>query len=241
MKVALLADIHANLEAFQAVLDDIDRSGADQVVSLGDNIGYGPDPNEVVSLLRDRQILSIMGNHELVLAAPRYIKWFNAGARVSVEKSLQMITADTREFSAKLPSSADIESAHIVHGFPPASPTLYLFQIKPLRLERYFASHAQSLCFVGHTHFLEAVSHDGQTIQRAPLKEGFFPMQADHSYIINIGSVGQPRDGDPCAKYVIWDTEKHRLNVKFIAYDVERVAAKILRAGLPRQNADRLR
>lgn len=241
MKIALLADIHANLEAFQAVLTDIDRSDVDQVVSLGDNIGYGPNPNEVVSLLRDRQILSIMGNHELVLANPRYIKWFNAGARVSVEKSLAMTTAETQEYCIHLARSACIETGHIVHGFPPSSPTLYLFQIKPHRLERYFVNHARSRCFVGHTHFLEAIAYDGTSIDRAPLLEGCFPLRSDNAYIINIGSVGQPRDGNPCAKYVVWDTVQNQLQVKFIAYDIERVVAKILDLGLPRQNADRLR
>ena len=241
MKIALLADIHANLEAFQAVLDDIDQSEVDQVLSLGDNIGYGPNPNEVVSLLRDRRIASVMGNHELVLANPRYIKWFNASARVSVEKSLAMITADTHEYCRNLPRSADIESAHIVHGFPPASPTLYQFQIKPRRLERYFVNHAHSLCFVGHTHFLEAITYDGTSIERTPLVEETFFMQPVHAHIVNIGSVGQPRDGDPCAKYVVWDTVSHLLQVKFIAYDIESVVAKIIHLGLPRQNAERLR
>ena len=241
MKIALLADIHANLEAFRAVLDDIDQSDVSQVMSLGDNIGYGPSPNEVVSLLRDRRIPSIMGNHELVLANPRYIDWFNSGARVSVEKSLEMITADTRQYCSHLPRSTAIKTAQLVHGFPPASPTLYLFQIKPHRLKRYFVNHARSLCFVGHTHFLEAVAYDGMAISKTPLSEGVFPLRTNHAYIINIGSVGQPRDGNPCAKYVVWDSVKHQLQVKFIAYDIESVVAKILRLGLPRQNAERLR
>ncbi|GBC59621.1 metallophosphatase family protein [Desulfonema ishimotonii] len=241
MRIAVLADIHGNLEAFQAVLADIDRADIDDILSLGDNIGYGPDSEPVMALLRDRRIPSVLGNHELVIKKPGFYKWFNPTVRETLQKTAAALSAENIQAICDMEPFLVRHGCRFVHGFPPKSPLLYLFQASEKKQRRVFSRIGERLCFIGHTHDLGLVAFDGDHLRYLPLPEGITRLDADRRYIVNIGSVGQPRDGDNRAKYVIRDTAEDTLETRFIPYDIESVVKKILAAGYPGYFARRLR
>lgn len=240
MRVAVMADIHGNLEAFEAVLADGETRGLDATVSLGDNVGYGPDPEAVVRLLRRREIPSVAGNHELAVRNARLRRWFNPTARRSVEMTREALSRDSRDYIARLPNVRVLWGLRFVHGFPPRSPTLYLFQMSTRGYRRAFRMAPEPVMFVGHTHELDRVAWDGVSLEFPGLREDFVRLEPDRRFIVNAGSVGQPRDGDKRAKYVIWDDRERTLEVRRVAYDVAAVVRKIRKAGLPDVNATRL-
>jgi predicted phosphodiesterase len=204
MKIAVISDIHGNIEAFREVLADTEREGADSIVSLGDNIGYGPDPEEVARLIRSKNIPSAMGNHELGIARPEFLKWFNESARRSLRLTEELISAETREWLVGLPASLDFQGGLFVHGCPPDSITKYLFEIGDSDLEPILEQMAQRVCFVGHTHTLELIAFEnGFIVHSSPGQREIIRLGVEGKYIVNAGSVGQPRDGDNHAKYVL--------------------------------------
>ncbi len=240
MRIAIVSDIHGNLEAFQEVLQDIGHARADRLVSLGDNIGYGPDPDQVLRLVHGNGIRSVMGNHELGLVEPSYLNWFNASARRSLLLTGKLLSSWGREFIATLRPTLEVPSSLLVHGFPPDSITTYLFQVPEEQLLRHFAESPHRVTFVGHTHELGMIACPGKRIEHLPLREGLTHLREGHKYIVNAGSVGQPRDGNNRAKYLIFDDTAFSLEVRFIPYDIERTARKILELGFPPVNAHRL-
>jgi predicted phosphodiesterase len=240
MRMAVISDIHANLEALEQVLTDIDGSNIDRVVCLGDNIGYGPEPEQVVAMINDHHIPSILGNHELAVIDQNYLTWFNPLARRSLLKTIAMLSEKTINFISKLKPFMTYDSYRFVHGFPPDSATTYLFQIAEDELLQTIKQMKEKICFVGHTHRLEIIDFNGRSIIRSPLTQSVVDLNNADRYIINIGSVGQPRDGDNHAKYIILDTEKNSIEVKFIPYDIASVVNKIVESGLPTEHAIRL-
>ncbi len=242
MRLALISDIHGNLEALEAVLGDIDGLGIQRVLCLGDVVGYGPNPEECVQLISGRNIQTIAGNHEKAIQFSSLLNWFNPAAQTSLIQTRAMLSAASRNWMADLPLCAAMGSYYGVHGFPPKSFTTYLFQVTARRLQRAFMRLPAPVCFVGHTHDLEIVLSDTpDTCTRLVPSAGVTALRADCRYIINIGSVGQPRDGVPGAKYVIWNQADRTLEVRRVAFDVEAVIAKIRQAGLPDAHAARLR
>lgn len=240
MKIAVLSDIHGNMDAFEQVLADIDARGIASVLSLGDNIGYGAEPERVVQALKTRGIPSVLGNHELAAKKPGFLGWFNPAARTSLTMTFRMLSAESMAFIAGLPDYRVIHGCRLVHGFPPDSPTLYLFQVPPERQQKALRDLPERICFVGHTHVLNLVSHDGSTLADVAFQEGTNRLDPALQYLANIGSVGQPRDGDPRAKYVIWDPDESTLDIRCVPYDAEAAAAKIIAAGMPAEHAHRL-
>ncbi len=240
MKLAIISDIHGNFDAFQKVLEDIKTARINQVVCLGDCIGYGAEPEAVVSEVRRRQIPTILGNHELAACNSRQLDWFNPMARSSIIKTLTMLSPDSMNFIRKLPNSSVTNECRCVHGYPPDSVRTYLFQKKPYQLLKTFKSMKERICFVGHTHNLEIIQFDGRQVERRHVGEGPIPLNPDRKYIVNVGSVGQPRDGNNNAKYVIYDPQNNQIEVRFIAYDIASAVAKIKAAGLPQAHANRL-
>ena len=240
MRIAVISDIHANLEAFKQVLADIGRSNIDRVVCLGDNIGYGPEPDQVITLIRDRNIPSVIGNHELAVTDQNYLDWFNPLARWSLLKTIELLSEKTINFISGLKPFLVQYGCRFVHGFPPDSATTYLFEVSEDELQLTFNNMNERICFIGHTHRLEIIDFNGQLITRTPLTKNMINLNKEHQYIINIGSVGQPRDGNNNAKYVIWDTSSCNIEVKFIPYNYNTVVNKIITAGLPIEHAIRL-
>ncbi len=240
MKIALISDIHGNLEAFRAVLSDMQTLDIDQTVCLGDCVGYGPDPEAVMAEIRQRNIPSIMGNHELAVCNRQQLNWFNTLARQSIEKTIAMLSEVSLEMIKQLPYFHLIAGSRCVHGYPPDSAKTYLFQKLPYQLIKTFTEMDERICFVGHTHDLEIIDFDGRQVERHPLGKGVVALNTNHRYIVNIGSVGQPRDGSNHAKYAIYDPDNRLLEIRYVTYDIAVTVNKIKAAGLPEAHANRL-
>jgi len=240
MRLAIISDIHGNMDALEEVLADIDKSNVNATICLGDMVGYGPEPESVVQAIRRLNITTLLGNHELSVLDPKYLSWFNPLARLSIEKTIPMLSEKSLAFIANLKTFVSQKEARFVHGFPPDSVITYLFQIEEPAFCSVFESMAENLCFVGHTHKLEFVSYRDGAVIRAPLIKGVMQLRKEKKYIINVGSVGQPRDGDKTAKYAIWDKTENLIQVKFIPYHIAKVTNKIIEAGLPDAHAERL-
>jgi predicted phosphodiesterase len=240
MRIAILSDIHGNYEALQAVLDDIDRSAVDQLVSLGDNVGYGPDPQGVLETLAGLGVPSVVGNHEMGLVDVSFLSWFNASARKSLAITRRLLSQEGMELIRAFDRRLILGSALFVHGCPPDSFTRYLFEVHESEWPLLFSRMDQRICFVGHTHELAMVELDETGVRERPLTCGSHRLEAEHRYVINAGSVGQPRDGDRRAKYVIWDEAEGVVDIRCLAYDVEKTVKKILALGFPQINARRL-
>lgn len=245
MRLAVLSDIHANLEAFQAVLEDVRAQSArapiHDVISLGDAVGYGPDANAVVRLLCREGFACIQGNHEQGVLFPEKRGWFNPTTRKSLEITLGQLSPETRSVLRTWPLSIARKAYLAVHGCPPADPFDYLFEYEPETLPELFATFSQKLCFVGHTHLLHLASWDGHAATLDEIEPGTFRLEQGRRYIVNVGSVGQPRDGSLAAKYVIWDVDNALLDVRAVPYDAKPTIAKIEALGFPEVNARRLR
>jgi len=241
MRLAILADIHGNFQALQAVLADLDGIGVDAVVSLGDNIGYGPQPEEVVQALLAREIDSVVGNHELALSSASYLLRLNPSPRISLEISRQLMSRESLSYCLSLPMYLVRHGARFVHGCPPESATTYLWDPAETRLARIFTSFAEPLCFFGHTHALAHFAAHGQhyEVQQAALQAR--ALATASRYIINPGSVGQPRDDfNNLAKYGIWDQEAHTFIQRAVPYDVQQTVSLLQKRNFPQSNADRL-
>lgn len=240
MKLAVLSDIHGNMEAFRQVLADVERLGLKEMICLGDCIGYGPDPEMVIAEIRRRNIPTVLGNHEMAVVDPAHLDWFNPKARISLEKTLTMLSDASMAFIKTLPYSRIVSGARFVHGYPPDSARTYLFQKTAPALRTTFEEMAESICFLGHTHQLELIRYDGRQVERYPLREGTTCFDPGCRYMVNVGSVGQPRDGTNQAKYAIWDREGGCIEVRFIPYDIAATVSRIRAAGLPEAHAERL-
>jgi predicted phosphodiesterase len=240
MRIAVISDIHSNMEAFTRVLEDAGRSFIDAIFCLGDVIGYGPEPNEAVRLIRERNIPTVMGNHELGVTESSYMYHLNPVALKSLQITIEMLSEESLSFVTGLEHFIVSYDTRFVHGFPPDSPTTYMFEIPNTKMKEIFGQYKERVCFTGHTHNPEIVEFDGYFAVRNFLKKGTTNLDKSRRYIINAGSVGQPRDLNNKAKYVIWDTADDSIELKHISYDIESVAKKIIRAGLPSINATRL-
>lgn len=240
MEIAIISDIHGNLEALSEVLVDIESTGIDDIVCLGDCIGYGPDPEAVINEIRRRAIPTIMGNHELAVCNPQQLTWFNPLAQNSLRKTRTMLSPESIDFIEQLPRRLVVAQCLCVHGYPPDSVRTYLFQKPTEELVKTFKNMPEPICFVGHTHELDIVTFDGRRAEHLDLRQGRLDLDMKLQYIVNVGSVGQPRDGNNNAKYVIYDPQTGLLEVRFIPYNVAATVAKIKAAGLPANHADRL-
>ncbi len=240
MRLAVIADIHGNLEAFKHVLKDIDRSAVDTIINLGDAIGYGPDPEAVVSLIGKRNIAGILGNHELAVIDKTLRQQFTPLAYKDLKHTMKFLSPGTVQHFNNLERCLVVNDCLCVHGCPPDSVTTYLHWLNESELESILKTLPLGLSFVGHTHRLESVTYNGQKITRMSLEEGLQSIEDNLKYIINVGSVGQPRDGNDKAKYVIWDDNQKTIEIRFVSYDVSVTMEKIMESGFGKKNALRL-
>lgn len=240
MKIAVLSDIHGNLEALEAVVADLRQRGADRVICLGDNIGYGPDPEAVIRLLRRLGYISILGNHELALRDPKARRWFNFQAAENNIATAALLSPESLEYCVSLPVSLEFGGALFVHGFPPDSVLRYLTRQSDETLLALLTGTTESHFFLGHTHKLELVRLADGVISREPLAKGMIRLVPGEKYIVNGGSVGQPRDGDRLAKYLLWDNEAASLETLYVDYDRTTTMHKIRALGFPESYASRL-
>lgn len=240
MRIAILSDIHGNLDAFKNVLKDMKGLSADRAVCLGDSIGYGPEPEGTIKLIMKSGISCVKGNHEMALTEPKLQKWFNPAALESINKSIKMLSPESISYLSQLQSSLVINQFRFVHGCPPDSYLIYLFQLSETKMKKIFQESGEWISFVGHTHDLKLITFINHNVIHKPLHQGIVHLNPEAKYIINVGSVGQPRDVNNAAKYVIFDTSASTLDVRFVPYDVSLVYKKIIAAGLPRVHAERL-
>jgi diadenosine tetraphosphatase ApaH/serine/threonine PP2A family protein phosphatase len=240
MRYLILSDIHANLEALEAALAA--SNDCEQVLVLGDLIGYGADPNAVVERVRALpKATFIRGNHDKVGAGLASVDGFNHLARQAIGWTAAALTPENRAWVASLPEGPLIidDLAEICHGAP-FDEDVYIFD--DLDARRAFRALQRPLCLFGHTHVPAIFSFDGdlQTIGPPRGDASTLTLREDLKYLVNVGAVGQPRDGDPRAAFGILDTSAREVTVKRVTYDIAAAQAKILAAGLPDVLAQRL-
>ena len=240
MRIAVISDIHGNYDALESVLINIDQSSIDSIVCLGDCIGYGAEPEQVIRTLQERQIPSVLGNHEQAVLEREHLAWFNPMARDSLLKTISMLSERTLGNLKHYPTTMVLHDSRFVHGFPPDSVTTYSFELSPAEKRRVLEKIPESVCFFGHTHELSMIDYDGHTLTESPLDKKKIPILPNHQYAINVGSIGQPRDGNNDAKYVVWDKATATLEVNYVSYNIKAAAEKIIAAGLPEIHARKL-
>lgn len=240
MLTAILSDIHGNLEAFQAVILDMEKHRPDRVICLGDLIGYGPDPEEVITLFRQKKYSTVLGNHEAALLNHKMLNLLNFQAKENALATEQMLSAENIDYCRQLPKNLIYHGALFVHGFPPKSVMKYITMATDERFASYFSRSDHWLNFVGHSHDLFLFAWKNGRLTKEKLTRGNHNLEKDTKYMINVGSVGQPRDGNYSAKYVLWDSEKDSLQVNFVDYNVQETVRKIRNCGFPDAYARRL-
>lgn len=237
MKVAIISDIHANLEALEAVISDIAAYQPDRIVCLGDLVGYGPDPEAVVSRVADLGITCVLGNHEAALSSQKALGWLNFLARENNIATRALLSERSLAWCAALPRSISFENSCFVHGCPPDSILRYLYKLSDSDIVNLVKTLPEHRFFVGHTHDLQLIAIAQGTVTRTNLTEGCLHLDDDKKYLVNVGSVGHPRDGTYKAKYVLWDSAEGTLNVRGIAYPAHLTADKIIGRGFPKAYA----
>lgn len=233
---AVISDIHGNLEGLEAVLTDVPEE-AERVYCLGDVIGYGANPNECCNLVQEREMPTITGNHDLAVTdLSMNLDWFNPVAAAAVRWTREQLTEENAEFLRSRPRMMQTGETLFVHGSV-RDPDEYIVD-GTTAAENLAVLESEypnvRLCFFGHTHVKAiAPSPNGPAVESEALDLG-----PDGPYLVNPGSVGQPRDGDTFASYVL--VEGTSVTYRFIEYDIEKAQSKIRSAGLPGMLADRL-
>lgn len=237
MKTAIISDIHGNIEALDAVLSDIEMHQPDRIICLGDLIGYGPDPEAVVSRISDLGIICVLGNHEAALSSEKALGWLNFLARENNVATKALLSKMSLAFCAALPRSISFGKGHFVHGCPPDSILKYLHMLSDAEITDLVEALPEKRFFVGHTHDLQLITINRGTVTRSKLTEGKLQLDADKTYLVNVGSVGHPRDGNGKAKYVLWDSEPDNIEVRSLPYPAHLTADKIISRGFPKAYA----
>jgi predicted phosphodiesterase len=237
MKTAIISDIHGNLEALEAVLLDIAAVSPCRIVCLGDLVGYGPDPEAVVSRVTELGIICLLGNHEAALFSEKELGWLNFLARENNIATKALLSDKSLAYCAGLIRSISLENSCFVHGCPPDSILTYLYKLSDPDILKLAQKLPEQRFFAGHTHDLQLITIDQQKVIRENLPVGGRQLDDNKKYFINVGSVGSPRDGSSAAKYVLWDCGTGSLEVRGVPYDTELTAQKILERGFPRAYA----
>ncbi len=277
MLVAIISDIHSNLEALTTVLKEIDALGVEQIYCLGDVVGYGPDPHDCVGLIRRRCRAVVRGNHDSGAVGRLSLERFNNEGVEGLLYAQRMTHPDHLRFLRHLPYFYQRDDITLVHASP-YSPRKFHYLVTQKRVERSFNAFATSVCFVGHTHipFLFEEDHavprssdaanpafrraatsadpflavDSGFSEEVETKEEEGAAQAEEQLpveimvknrrLIMVGSVGQPRDGNPRAAFGLFDTETGEYSHRRVSYDIQKTVDAIRRVGLPESLAKRL-
>jgi len=243
MRFLVLTDIHANLEALDTCLSDAAARRYDQTLVLGDLVGYGADPNAVIARVQALQPLAVVrGNHDKVACGLEQAEGFNSVAKVAARWTLDVLTAVNRDWLAALPEGPHIvdDLIEICHGSP-FDEDAYIFD--ELDAVRALKTSTRPLCLFGHTHYpvtFELSADAFDSIGPAADAEAQIELLDGWKYLVNPGSVGQPRDGDPRAAYAIVDEDQKRVELFRVRYPVEEAQMKVIKAGLPDVLAQRL-
>jgi predicted phosphodiesterase len=239
LRYAILSDIHGNLEAFQAVLKDLTAEGLQKIIFLGDVVGYGANPKECIDLLREKSRNIVAGNHDWGVAGKTDTSNFNSAARMAIEWTISQLNPEYKGFLAQLPLKRDEEDFTYTHSTP-INPQEWHYIFSEHEALRNINGLEQKLCFIGHSHIpvVFALNQFGELLFTTDCTK--IIVDEKTRFLINVGSVGQPRDSNPQAAYGILDTEKQVFFLRRVSYDIARAQKKILSAGLPPVLAERI-
>ncbi len=234
---AIISDVHSNIQALNAVLKEIDKESIAALFFIGDAVGYGSDPNTCIKSLRSVSRIFIAGNHDRGAVGLSDVSFFNSYARIAIDWTRDVLTEENKDFLKSVPLTYESEKENIflVHSSPKDPERWHYIEDKKSAVKN-FPYFQQTCCFAGHSHipFITEQSHNGKTVMHftsAEIKEGC-------RYIINTGSVGQPRDGNPDACYVILSSDV--IKIKRVPYDILLTQKKMKDAGLPNYLITRL-
>ena len=236
MRLAVLADIHSNFHALEAVLAAADEQGADAILCVGDIIGYAANPRECLQLIRERAVRVVGGNHDFGAVGRMDLSYFNSDARDAVEWTKGCLSEEEMEYLAGLPLTAEFEDFLVVHSTP-YLPEQFAYIQTTFDAELAFHELERHVALVGHSH-VPVVFVNTESLDYFQMET--FDIPADRKMIINVGSVGQPRDLDPRAAFATIDTATGKAVLHRVDYDVDAAVTAILDAGLPKMNAYRL-
>lgn len=238
MKWAILSDVHGNLEALQAVLADLRREGAEKIAFLGDAVGYGANPGECLLLLREQTEFWVAGNHDWGAVGLTDVSYFNSAAKAAVEWTGEKLAEEDYRFLRRLPLVHKGEGITFVHATP-NEPGEWNYIFTYPEAEQAFGALTGELAFIGHSHRPVILIKRGRGSVNT-LEQTTAILEMGIRYIINVGSVGQPRDGNPQAAYGLYDEGEGKFLLKRVPYDIPTAQQKIIRAGLPTSLARRL-
>lgn len=227
MKLAIISDIHGNFEALSTVLNYCDKNSLDKIICLGDVVGYGPNPNECVHIIEQNAEVKLMGNHDHAVIGLTDTNRFNISAQRAVDWTLMQLDEKALEYISLYKMSYEIDNLFFVHASP-SNPLLwnYIMDIYDAQYEMSFLKENQ-VCFIGHSHFPAIFSYDTK------LTENEVNLSDNDRMIINVGSVGQPRDGIPKASFGILDTDENIYKNIRVEYPYQDTIGKIKETTLP--------
>jgi diadenosine tetraphosphatase ApaH/serine/threonine PP2A family protein phosphatase len=237
MRVAVISDVHANYHALEAVLHEIDAARVDAVWCLGDTVGYGPRPNECCDLVRDRAVHCLVGNHDLVVLGELTVNEFNDEAAAAAIWTAEVLTAESRTFLASLKPYGEVEGVDLFHAS--ARDPVWEYVLTEEAAKATLELSGAPLILVGHSHIALAISAEDGRVDGGPAPGGS-KITLDGRRLLNPGSVGQPRDGDPRAAWVLLDFEERFAEFHRVPYSIERTQAEMRERGLPHALAARL-
>ncbi len=237
MKFALVSDIHSNLESLVAVFATI--AADERVLCLGDIVGYGPDPNDCLALVRERATATVLGNHDVAAVDGHGLAFFNDAAREAIEWTQTVLEAGHAAWLDGLSYELRMPEYLLVHGAPV---DYFSYILDKAAAARAFAATDAPVIFVGHTHIADyyALAPDGTIAHEFRQREGELRLAIGYRYIVNVGSVGQPRDLNCDASFVRYDSDARTVTWHRVPYAIERTQRKIGEARLPDALARRL-
>src|SRR6187399_1331969 len=231
MRYAVIADIHANLEAFQAVLADAKAMNCTHYACLGDVVGYNANPKDCLDIVREMGMPVVKGNHDEYCSAENDLEGFNPHAQEAINWTREQLTEDDRKWLRELRYIRLVASFSIVHATLDG-PQRWGYVFDKLAAAASFTYQNTAVCFFGHTHVPVAFIRDAMVRGGTYSK---FRVEPDKKYFVNPGSVGQPRDGNPKAAYVTYDLENALIELRRVDYDIPGAQGKLVAAGLPRR------
>jgi predicted phosphodiesterase len=237
MRVAVISDIHANYHALETVLAEIDAARIDVVWCLGDTVGYGPRPNDCCETVQSRADQSLVGNHDLVVLGELAVSDFNDEAAAAATWTASVLTEQSRAFLAGLEPCARLDGVELFHAS--ARDPVWEYVLTEEAAHATLELAEAPLVLVGHSHVALALRLDGETVAGG-LAPGGTEVQLSGRWLLNPGSVGQPRDGDPRAAWLLLDLERRFAAFHRVAYPIEKTQSEMRERGLPPALAARL-
>jgi predicted phosphodiesterase len=237
MRVAVISDVHANSHALTAVLDQIDDAAVDAVWCLGDTVGYGPRPNECCAAVQARADVCLVGNHDLVVLGELAVSDFNDEAAAAAVWTSQVLTRESRSFLESLKPLGAVEGTELFHAS--ARDPVWEYVLTEEAARGTFELTTAPLVLVGHSHVALALTLDGKKVSGGAAPGGS-EAELTGRWLLNPGSVGQPRDGDPRAAWLLLDLERRFAAFHRVAYPIEKTQSEMRERGLPRPLAARL-